>query len=444
VLAIGRAPTELVGARVPLAEPGAGHEVRGRLLVGLEVAVEGEEDEDVLLRVRPAARGAVGEETLHELRDEIAPWLIRDESLEQDRVRAPVRVQEEVRAVAVGDDEVGGRRRLGHVAGQAPADGRHLGRRRRVLREDREDPAEGLERKALDTGLAHQRARPGRVRVARERPHGEGVGLERAAHVLPVVGRDVALDLAEVAPCALEGVVGHGEALRLRPGEGVGHVDRDVGPGLVAPPPEAEAAVVVLESPQPVEVAPDRRLDLLGPRQALGLEGDEHVAESRHREHARRELLGALEGIGHEVEDGVGEGLQRRRGGRDLEPAELRHDARRGLHRLDDRALVDLPVRGEGLGGRGSPDRKLHLGRVCRGPGEGADLDPRRARADRRHREAHLGAVVGGHHEAAAGAGGERGVPHPHRDVHRHLAVGLVLHHDRQLEAVAEVEEARR
>ena len=75
--------------------------------------------------------------------------------------------------------------------------------------------------------------------------------------------------------------------------------------------------------------------------------------------------------------------------------------------------------------------------------GGGADLDPRRAGAHRGHREAHLGAVVRGHHEAAAGAGGERGVPRPHRDVHRHLGVGLVLHHDRQLEAVAEVEEAR-
>ena len=297
---------------------------------------------------------------------------------------------------------------------------------------------------ALDAGLAHERPGPRGVAVAQERPHGQRVGLERAAHVLPVLGRDVPVDLAQVAPRAVEGVVGHGEALRLRAGEGVGHVDGDVGPGLVAPAPEAEAAVVVLQRAQAVDVALHRRLDLLGLRQALGLEGGEDVAERRHREDARGELLRALEGIGDEVEDGVGEGLERGRGGRDLEAAEVGHDAGRGLHGLDDAPVVDLAVGGEGLGGGRRPDGQLHLGRVGRVPRCGAHLDARLSRAHGGHREAHLRAVVRGHHEAAAGPGGERGVARADRDVHRHLGVGLVLHDDRQLEAVAEVQEARR
>ena len=288
-MALGGAAPELVRARVALAEPGAGHEVGGRLLVGLEVAVESEEDEDVLLRVRPAAGRAVGEQALHELGDEIALRGIRDERLEQDRVGAPVGVEQQVRAVAVGDREVGGGGRLRDVVGEAAADGRHLGRRGGVLREDRQDPAERLERQPLDAGLAHEGPRPSGVGVAQERPHGERVGLERAPHVLPVLGRDVPVDLAQVAPRAVEGVVGHGEALRLRAGEGVGHVDRDVGPGLVAPAPEAEAAVVVLQRAQAIDVALHRRLDLLGLRQALGLEGGRgRRAERPPRGRARR------------------------------------------------------------------------------------------------------------------------------------------------------------
>ncbi len=227
---------------------------------------------------------------------------------------------------------------------------------------------------------ADERPRLRGVGVAQETPHGERVGLERVAHVLPVLGRDVPLDLAQVAPRALEGLVGHGEALRLRAGEGVGHVDGDVRPGALAPAPEAEAAVVVLQRAQPIDVALHRRLDLVGLRQALGLEGGEHVPQRGHREDARGELLRALEGVGDEVEHGVGQGLESGRRGRDLEAAELRHDAGRGLHRLDDRALVDLAVRGEGLGRGRRPHRQLDLGRVGGRPGGGADLEARRAR----------------------------------------------------------------
>ena len=104
-------------------------------------------------------------------------------------------------------------------------------------------------------------------------------------------------------------------------------MDRDVRPRPLAPAPEAEAAVVVLEPAQPLEVALHRRLDLLGLRQALGLEGGQHVAQRRHREDARGELLRALEGVGDEVEDGVGQRLEGGRRGRDLEAAELRHHA---------------------------------------------------------------------------------------------------------------------
>ena len=148
----------------------------------------------------------------------------------------------------------------------------------------------------------------------------------------------------------------------------------------------------------------------------------EHVAQRGDREDARGELLRALEGVGDEVEHGVGEGLERGRRGRDLEAAELGHDAGRGLHRLDDAPVVDLAVGGEGLGGGRRPDRQLDLGRVGRGPGRGADLEPRRARAHRGHGKrtsTRSFAATTSRRPAPAVSAALRGA---HGDVHRHLA----------------------
>jgi hypothetical protein len=311
---------------------------------------------------RPALRCA------SRLGDEVALRLIRDERLEEDRVGAPVGVEQEVVAVAVGDREVGSPRGLHDAVGDASPQGRDLHRGGVVLRQHGQDPADRLERQALRARLADERAGPPGVCVTHERPHAERVGLERPADVRPAVSGDVAPDVAEVAPRAVERLARNREALGSRPGEGVGRVDRDVGPRAVATAPEGEASVLVLHGPQALDVPLHRVLDVVGLRQALRLEGGEHVAERRHREDARGDLLGALEGIAHEVEHRVGQGLEGGRGRLYLEPSELREDAGRRLDGLDDRTRVDLAVGKEGLGGGWRPDRQLDHGRV----GEGA------------------------------------------------------------------------
>ena len=125
-------------------------------------------------------------------------------------------------------------------------------------------------------------------------------------------------------------------------------------------------------------------------------------------------------------------------------PPNSRHDAGRGLHGLHDAPLVDLAVRGEGLGRGRRPDRQLDLGRVgarrrTRRPPGCAPCPARTAAIGKRTSARSFAATT----RRRPAPGGERGVARAHRDVHRHLGVGLVLHHDRQLEAVAEVQEAR-
>jgi hypothetical protein len=61
---------------VPVAQPDTSYEVGRHRLEGVEVAVEGQQDECVFLRVGPAPGRAVGKESAHDLRDEIALGLI--------------------------------------------------------------------------------------------------------------------------------------------------------------------------------------------------------------------------------------------------------------------------------------------------------------------------------------------------------------------------------
>ena len=134
-----------------------------------------------------------------------------------------------------------------------------------------------------------------------------------------------------------------------------------------------------------------------------------HVAQRGHGQDTRGELLGALERVGHQVEHRIGERLERRRGGADLQPAELGEDVARRDHRLGYGALVQLTVDGKRLGGGRRPNRQLELGGIgARRPlrdagllGRG-DLEASRARADGVCREAHLDAVVGRHDHALA------------------------------------------
>ncbi len=189
--------------------------------------------------------------------------------------------------------------------------------------------------------------------------------------------------------------------------QGIRDVDAVEGPRFVTPPPDGEAAVVVLHPGQPLDVAGHARLDLGVGGQALGFEGGQHVAQRDDRQDPRGNLLGALERVALQVEHGVGERLQRGGRGGDLQAAELGEDARRGDDRLGDGPLVDRAVGRKGLGGGRRLDRQLDLRGVGPRTGGRRDLEAGRACLRRGRREAHLDAVVGGHGHPPARAIGQ-------------------------------------
>src|SRR5687767_1176802 len=289
-----------------------------------------------------------------------------------------------------------------------------------------QQPAQRFERELFDPArLGDELARARRVALPRERADVERVRLDRAPRLGAVLLRRLRRDFAQVAERLRLHVLWGLEPPEPRADDRVRDVRRDVGHGLLAAPPEAEAAVLVLEALQPREVGRDRRANLLGRGQVFRAEGRERVLERGHRDDARGDLLGAAVGVAVDVDEGVGQLLQLRRGGLDFEPAELAEHARGGLDRLRRRAFVYHAVGGERLGRRGGVDGERELGRVRRAARSvrGGDLKARRAGPRGGDGEAHLDAVVRGHAHAPARARGQLGVRRAHRDVDRRLAV---------------------
>src|SRR5690606_18011836 len=105
-------------------------------------------------------------------------------------------------------------------------------------------------------------------------------------------------------------------------------------------------------------------------------------------------------------------------------------------------------VGGERFGGCRCVDRQFHGGGVgispSSGGGYGGELQPCRSRTLSRSREAHFHAVIGRNGDALACAFAQGQIAALNHDVYGHRFVRLVLEHHGQLEAVAEVEEARR
>ena len=190
-------------------------------------------------------------------------------------------------------------------------------------------------------------------------------------------------------------------------------------------------------------------------REPGGVERIEHVAQRGDRHDPRGVPVGSLVRVVLEVDHGVGQRLERGRRRADLEPAELREHAGGRHDRLADRAarggVVDHAVGRERLGRGRRVDRQLDDRGVrphAVGAG-GGDAEAGGADLVGAGREAHLDPVVGGHRHPLAGGAvfagvGEHEVRALHDDVDVERGVGLVLDDDRELEAVAEVEEARR
>ena len=193
-----------------------------------------------------------------------------------------------------------------------------------------------------------------------------------------------------------------------------------------------------------LDVPPDGRLDVVGRRQALSLKCGQHIAQRGDRQDAGGELLGALEAIGHQVEDGVGERLQRRGGGGDLQSTELGERVGWRTDRLRDGPLVYFAVDRKGFGGGRRPDGQREP--RCVGPRArcGRDLEVGRAGADGAGRETHLDPIIGRDDDSLAGGFLYHGVGRADGHVDLHGLVGLILQNHRQLEVIAEVEEAGR
>ena len=94
--AIGAAPGELVLRGVEVAEPHPGNKVGIGRLEGGEVTVQGQQNERVLLDVVPASLDPVGQQSSHDLGDEIRLGSHRDQSIEHDGVGAAVGMQQQI------------------------------------------------------------------------------------------------------------------------------------------------------------------------------------------------------------------------------------------------------------------------------------------------------------------------------------------------------------
>jgi hypothetical protein len=191
-------------------------------LEGVEVAVEGEEDEGVLLGVVPAAGDALGEQAADQLGDEVGLWVGADEGVEEDAVDAALGVEDEVGAVAVAGAEVGGAGGLADLIRDVAEDGLRFG----AVAEHGEQPAESLEGMFVDGDLGIEGAGAGGVADAEAVADVQCVGDDRAPELGGVFLFEFGFDALEIVLGAVEGGGRDGEALAAGALEGVGDVDR--------------------------------------------------------------------------------------------------------------------------------------------------------------------------------------------------------------------------
>ncbi len=91
-MALGGPAGVSVAAGVGIAQPYLGHEIRGLGLKSLEIAIQGKQDEDVLLGARPTPPGPVGQQPIDHLGDQVALRVTGDQCVQNDGVSPPVRM----------------------------------------------------------------------------------------------------------------------------------------------------------------------------------------------------------------------------------------------------------------------------------------------------------------------------------------------------------------
>ena len=118
----GCVPGEFTAAGIGIAKPHAGHEIRGFGFIGVEVAVQRQQDKDILLGVAPASFGAMRQQAIDHFRDQVTLRVVLDQGIQQDGIGAAVRAEQQVGLVIIGGGEVGRAGCFDHVVVHEAAD----------------------------------------------------------------------------------------------------------------------------------------------------------------------------------------------------------------------------------------------------------------------------------------------------------------------------------
>ena len=190
----------------------------------------------------------------------------------------------EQQVVAVG---IAGRRRrcpcrLGHpVVDVTP----HFGNCRlrcRITGQDEEQPADAFQGEVFQSRLTYQGPRLGGIVVVEQLANIESVGGKPAARFDRVPGGNLPLDIAEIIERAADHVVGHGVPFQTGAGESMGRMHAVVGPDFTAAPPDGEAAPVVLQSFECLQIPFHGHLNLIRSRQSFSVKCRQQIPQCGH------------------------------------------------------------------------------------------------------------------------------------------------------------------
>ena len=294
---------------VEVAEPHPGNKVGIGRLEGGEVTVEGQQNERVLLDVVPASPDPVGQQSSHDLGNEIRLGSHRDQSIEHDGVGAAVGMQQQIGVLAVVRDECGCAGGLDDSVVEDPLDTGFDG----VVVDYRPNPGEGIRLQIRASAFPKGEGGAG-VSISAQQSDMKRVGQQHVPASLAVVGPGSGLRCIcrYQRPLAMT-PLGHGEALVLGDCQRMHRLNRLVWARRTVARPPPEAAVAVLEGRQFGDVAAHGGVEFVGAGETLGLEGPEHVAQCGDGQDAAGVGIGAGVPIIGEVQHGVGQGLERGR-----------------------------------------------------------------------------------------------------------------------------------
>ena len=360
LMALSGAPAEFALPGIGITQPDARHKI-GRLgLVGIEIAVEREQHENVLLGVAPTALGAMGQQAIDQLGDQVALWIVLHQRFEQDGIGAAVGIEQQVALLVIAGGEIGSASRFDHAIGHKTANLVQAG----FVFDNRPQPANGRHGEILQSGIAQQVFGFLNITIPGQVTDIQRISAQGVAGVFAVPVGIVVFNLGQVSERVLVHGFGHIETLQAGAHQGMGHMHGVERAGFKSALPVGETAIVILHPLQAGQVTRKRGFQFGRFGQAVSFESGQDIAQGGNPQDARGQLLGAFVGILHQVQDSVRQGLQSGRGGRNLQAAILREDSFGILHRLGNSARINHAVSGKGLGrGRGI-DRQLNRGRV--------------------------------------------------------------------------------